>query len=452
MPEGLEKEVSKQDTADLLAYLTAHEAVSKKLVGNAPAEIAVSDSSLTLPATRCFIYGNDLTLEHQFQNIGYWHSEHDHVVWKVRLEQATEFDVYLDYACADDSAGNRLVIDGIDPAIHVKVAGTGGWEHYALIKLGKVKLNSGPGRITVRPDGPVKAALLDLRTIYFVPVGGTPKTPGQAAPRDAGELAELILAEVTPRAIREDSVKQAVPRAADVVRAMTTTIPVNDAKEEYRRIPWIWRVAIAAARRDDAKALGELIDLSLPQLGGPLRDWQAVVLGGGVINGLSLEGKWPGKRLAELRRDNPEIEKRWTETLKLAHAMADNEKVPHGTRYDALRIVALDDWARAEPRLATYLAKSTSAELQQGAVSGLVDVDDPAAIALLLKSMPDLTAGNRKFALAGLLRTKGRITVLLDAVEGGSTKPEWLDKEHREALLKHQDETIRSRAAKVLDR
>ncbi len=34
--------------------------------------------------------------------------------------------------------------------------------------------------------------------------------------------------------------------------------------------------------------------------------------------------------------------------------MADAEKTPTGTRYDALRIVALDDWKRAEPRLTKY--------------------------------------------------------------------------------------------------
>ena len=57
--------------------------------------------------------------------------------------------------------------------------------------------------------------------------------------------------------------------------------------------------------------------------------------------------------------------------------MADDEKVPTGTRYDALRIVALDSWKDAEPRLTKYLAKSANAELQQGAVSGLMDVEDP---------------------------------------------------------------------------
>jgi hypothetical protein len=130
--------------------------------------------------------------------------------------------------------------------------------------------------------------------------------------------------------------------------------------------------------------------------------------------------------------------------------MADDEKVPTGTRYDALRIVALDDWKRAEPRLTKYLAKTANAELQQGSVSGLVDVEDAGAAAVLVKALPDLTAGNRNFALAGLVRTPARANALLDAIEKGTAKAEWLPKEHREALLNHADESVRTRAAKLL--
>ncbi|MCI0705590.1 MAG: c-type cytochrome [Planctomycetia bacterium] len=450
MPEGLEKEITKQDAADLLAYLTASEPQPKKLSGNAPTEIAMSDNALTLPATKCFIYGTDITLEHQFQNIGYWHGEYDHIVWKVRLEKAAEFDVYLDYACANDSAGNLFAIDGVMPVIRGKVAGTGGWDKYKLVKLGTVKLPAGVGRITFRPDGSVKGALLDLRTLYLVPVGAQPKIPGSDKPLSPAEIAKLILDDKTPTDRRNALVKEAIPQAPDVIRAMTVDLPANDVKEEYRRIPWIWRVAIAAGRTNDAKVLAGLLELSIPKKGEKLRDWQAVVLGGGVINGLSLEGKWPGKRLAEFIRDNPELEKRWADCLKQSHTMADDEKVPTGTRYDALRIVALDDWKLAEPRLAKYLVKTAHAELQQGAVSGLVDVEDAGATTLLVKALPDLTAGNRKFAIAGLLRTPARATALLDAVEKGSAKLEWLEKDHRETLLKHPDEAIRTRAAKLL--
>jgi len=72
-----------------------------------------------------------------------------------------------------------------------------------------------------------------------------------------------------------------------------------DTPREYERIPDIWRPAIAAGKRNDAAELKRLLDLSLPKADEPLRHWQAVVIGGGIINGLSMEGVWPGRRITE---------------------------------------------------------------------------------------------------------------------------------------------------------
>jgi putative heme-binding domain-containing protein len=290
-----------------------------------------------------------------------------------------------------------------------------------------------------------KQEMADL--IAYLTAADPPKSDKPLSP---AELAKLILDDATPKDRREALVSEAVPRAVDVLRAMTADLPPDDPKEEYRRIPWVWRVSIAAGRGNDPAVLRGLLETSLPKPGEPLRDWQAVVLGGGVINGLSLENIWPGRRLAELMTGHPELAKRWAEALKLAHVMADAEKVPTGTRYDALRMVALDGWDAAVPRLVKYLAKSAHAELQMGAVSGLVDVEKPEVTDLLVKALPDLTAGNRKLAVAGLLRTPERSNALLDALEKGSARPEWVEKEHREKLLKHPDEAVRKRAAKVL--
>ncbi|MEO2090945.1 MAG: hypothetical protein ABGY75_15805, partial [Gemmataceae bacterium] len=292
---------------------------------------------------------------------------------------------------------------------------------------------------------------LDLRTVYLVQVGSQPKQPDSVESKlPPAELAKLILDDQTPKDRRERCVTAAVAHAPNVIRAMTADLKAGDTKEEYRRIPGIWRVAIAAGRADDAKTLRGLLDVSLPKVGDPLADWQAVVLGGGVINGLSLEGKWPAPRLAELIGKDMGLANRWAGGLKLSHAMADDETVPTGTRYDALRIMPLDDWKAAKPRLTKYLAKSAHAELQMGAVSGLVDVDHPEASTLLLQALPDLTAGNRTLAVAGLLRTPARTTALLDAIDKGDAKVEWLEKPHRAKLLEHPDRDIRSRAAKLL--
>jgi putative membrane-bound dehydrogenase-like protein len=435
MPEGLEKDISKQQMADLLAYLTATEAPAKRFPGNDPAEVVAVAGRLTLPATRAFIYGQTILFEPGFRNIGYWSGGHDHAVWKVRLDKPAALDVYLDYACASDSAGNKFALDGADPTLRGTVKGTGGWDRYTLLKLGTVKLPAGASRLTFRPDGPsIKGALLDLRTLHLVPVGSTPQQSTHAdSPTSPAELARLILDDATPKERREALVRAAVPHAADVVRALTAHLPA-DAREEYRRIPWVWRVAIAAGKANDADGLRKLLDASLPKHGEPLRDWQAVVLGGGVINGLSLEGVWPGRRLAELLKDQPELSRRWHAALKQAATMADATSVRTGTRYDALRMVALLGWDAAGSQLTKYLAKSANAELQMGAVSGLSDVEHSQTGPTLAKALPDLTPNNRKLAIDALLRTPDRAVALRRALEHGTAKADWLSAGQRRQL------------------
>src|SRR5262249_34427477 len=145
-------------------------------------------------------------------------------------------------------------------------------------------------------------------------------------------------------------------------------------KEEYRRIPWVWRVAIAAGRRNDAAELRKVLDVALPKADGALYDWQAVVLGGGGVNGIRLAGKWAGERLKDLREGSKDRSARWKRALEEASRMADNAKVPTGTRYDALRMIALDGWEKRGEQLKKYLAKGTHDELTMGAISGLSDL------------------------------------------------------------------------------
>ena len=129
--------------------------------------------------------------------------------------------------------------------------------------------------------------------------------------------------------------------AATVITKLLDGLAV-DTPKEYERIPDIWRPALAAGKRNDAAELKRLLDLSLPKADEPLRHWQAVVIGGGIINGLSMEGVWPERRIKELLKDDATMTKRWNRVLDLADKMADDEKVPAGTRYDALRILGAD--------------------------------------------------------------------------------------------------------------
>ncbi len=453
MPEGMEKDLSRQDLADLAAFL-AHLETPKQVAGNAPAVVAPDrDGRLALLAARCEIYGREIVFEEPFQNIGLWHSEHDRVVWKVRAGKEGRYDVHLDWACHPDAAGNAFVLDS-DPPLRGRVASTGGWDQYRRQKLGTITLKAGLQSLTFRPDGPmVRHALLDLRALHLVPAGAPFALPREEkpSPRTAEEIARRVLDESVPQAERQKLVNDNPALAADLVREMTKGLR-DDLKEEYRRIPWVWRVSVAAGRRNDAAQLRRLLAVSLPEAGRPLRDWQAVAIGGGVINGISLAGPWPGERVAEIIKGDEALMARWRRALELASPMADDEKVATGTRYDALRMLGVEPWKRRGAQLVRYLKRGTNAELQMGAVSGLADVRSPEATKALLAALPGLAPGNRNLALDGLLRDEARAAALLDAVGSGAVKRADLGEARVKRLLEHDSAPVRERARKLFGR
>jgi putative membrane-bound dehydrogenase-like protein len=423
MPEGFEGAfTTPQEMADLIAYLkqsAAAAAARRQFAGNTPATIKPDKSgTLMLPATRAEIFGSSIMLESEFQNIGYWHGQGDHVAWTVEVPRGGEFDVFFDYACEGASAGNTFAVDaGGGRAITGVVAGTGpDWTRYVQKKVGTLRLAAGRNRVVVRPDAAVRGALIDLRHVALAPPGTQPKWPvakRQAAAaassdglaRTPAAVAAVILDPSKSNAAREAAINANPQFAAELIVELTRDLAPDDAKTEYQRIPWIWRVAIAAGKRNDAPTLKKMLDASLPRKDEPLRDWQAVVVGGGIINGISQQGAWPGDRIAEIIGDDANLQSRWQRVVDLSSAMADNEKTPPGTRYDALRMLGVESWEKRGEQLEKYL-KHDNAELQMGAVSGLSDVKSPEAAKALEAALPALTENNRKLAEDGLKRER----------------------------------------------
>jgi putative heme-binding domain-containing protein len=408
MPEGLERDISAADAADLIAYLGATGPARKTIEGNRPLVVTPDyDGTLWLMAANAEIYGDDITFEQPHQNIGYWHGQNDHVAWQVEHPTGGEFEVILHWACANDSAENRFAIDGLEPTIVNFVGATGGYDRFHTVRLGHSTLRPGKSRVVVRPDGPLaKRHLMDLRGVYLVPLGvNFERALAGEAPTNG-------------------------PDAAVKIAKLLEGLPVGT-PAEYDRIPAIWEEAIAAGRRNNRNELVRVLDLSLPKQGEVLRDWQAVVIGGGVINGLSQQNEWPRERMTELLKLHPRLQPRWELTMELSLAMADDEAVKNGTRYDALRILGADGWDRGGVKLQEYLGKDVNAELQMGAVSGLVDIDSPAAASTLLAAMPHLHERNRRLAIEGMRRNEERRRMVADALESGALQSDLLTVEER---------------------
>jgi putative heme-binding domain-containing protein len=411
MPEGLDRDLLPSDAADLLAYMAANGPEAKRIEGNAPVVATPDyDGALWLMAANARIYGEEITYEGPFHNIGFWHGQNDYVAWQVKHPAGGEFEAYLHWACAEDAAGSRFVLEGGDAPLRGAINSTGGYDQYQTVSLGRIELAPGTTRIVLRPDGPLATAnLMDLRGVYLVPRGVSPERAiaGQAPPNR--------------------------PDAAEAIAKLLDGLAVGT-PAEYERIPAIWQEAIAAGRRNNAGELVRIVDLALPKEGEPLHDWQAVVIGGGVVNGVSSQGPWPGARIAELLDGFPQLKSRWERTIDLAADMADDEGVASGTRYDALRILGADAWDRRGAQLSKYLARDAHAELQMGAVSGAADMDSPRAAEALVAALPHLQEANRRLAVQGLLRTPERRHALVAAVESGPLYKDLLTAEELAAL------------------
>jgi len=170
MPEGLERDLTEQDMADLIAYFQGLSTPPKKFAGNQPQVVRPSsDGLLLLPATAAAIYGRDIAFEETFQNVGMWHAESDLVVWDFELDDDRRYEVLLDYACDNPSAGNHFQLDAQGANLQGQIRGTGGWDRYRKVRVGSLTLHKGKGQLTVRPAGPIQGALVDLRQIKLVP-------------------------------------------------------------------------------------------------------------------------------------------------------------------------------------------------------------------------------------------------------------------------------------------
>jgi putative heme-binding domain-containing protein len=173
MPDGIEKDLTPQDLADVISYLNQHGPPRRVFPGNEPQVVKPSvDGSLHLTAAVSEIYGEKIVFEEKYKNLGYWSSLQDHAMWRIDLPKAGEYEVWLDYACDEASAGNRFILQAGDQALAGRVPSTRNWDTYRRLRIGQLKLPSGPQQLSVRPEGTLRGALIDLREIHLVPVTG----------------------------------------------------------------------------------------------------------------------------------------------------------------------------------------------------------------------------------------------------------------------------------------
>lgn len=429
MPEGFEKDLTPQDVADLMAYFTLHAHRPKTFEGNTPAIAKpAGDGSILLRATQAEVFGNQIDFEPESKCIGNWHEQSDYVAWGISTDAEQEYEIYLEWASDDQSVGNVATIEGFDAPINAVIEGTGGYGKFNTKRIGRSRLQAGKNRIVVSSNGPMKSGpLMALRGIYLVHPEST--------------VEKALVDQVSADQATADNALDASEAVSKLLNGLAVG---SDA--EYERIPQIWEQAIAAGKRNRSEEIVRLLELSLPKPGEPLQDWQSVVIGGGIINGLSSQGIWPSARIAELIGENELLRARWIRTLQLAAAMVDDESTRLGTRYDALRILGADSFERVGNQIEKYLRADVEHDLQMGAISALSDIEDDASARPILAGFAGLHPANREIAFAALLRTEFRTDALFDALEAGGSPLISLTPAQATALCEAENSVIRRRA------
>lgn len=170
MPEGLEKDISSTELADVIAFVQSSGPPPKTFEGNRPEAVtADANGTLRLLATNAEIYGQTLVFEPQFKNLGYWGSVDDRAVWTINVAKPGKHSIRVNYACDNSTAGNEALFEVASQSVKAKIVGTGSWENYQTAILGELDLPAGQHRLTIRAMETLKNHLMDLKELRLVP-------------------------------------------------------------------------------------------------------------------------------------------------------------------------------------------------------------------------------------------------------------------------------------------
>lgn len=170
MPEGLERELSPQDAAALIAFIRTNIPIpARKTFPNNDPKVVQPDASgvLTLNPYDAEVYGPTIVIEDHHKNLGWWSSADDIVVWTLNVPKPGTYSVEWTYACDPQAAGNRVVVESLGKSLISAVEKTGGWEDYQTSRLGELELPAGEVRLTVKPASRPLPALGDVKSVVL---------------------------------------------------------------------------------------------------------------------------------------------------------------------------------------------------------------------------------------------------------------------------------------------
>lgn len=165
MPDGLEKDLTEQDLADVIAFVQSAGTPWKQFAGNQPQVVKTNNGQMELSSANAELYGPTIAFDGGTQAITGWTSVEDRLVWQLQVQGWGFWDVEFEYASADTTAGGELRVATRGRMMTSSVPGTGGDDHYRLWTAGAIELSPGNIMLTVSPEGELSSSLMQLKAI-----------------------------------------------------------------------------------------------------------------------------------------------------------------------------------------------------------------------------------------------------------------------------------------------
>jgi hypothetical protein len=87
----------------------------------------------------------------------------------MEVSTAGKYGVWLEWACAEESAGNSFTLEIGPKRLGGRVASTGNWDTYHRTQLAEIELQPGKQQVVFHSAGKISGSLIDLKSIELVP-------------------------------------------------------------------------------------------------------------------------------------------------------------------------------------------------------------------------------------------------------------------------------------------
>jgi mono/diheme cytochrome c family protein len=124
---------------------------------------------LKLSARLATTYGRELAYRPSLDILAPWRRENDVAEWQVAVSASGAYEVFVMLAADNASAGDKFLIETEGSRISGIVQSSGGYDQFREYRCGQISLRAGANRLVMRPDGPLKRELADVRALRLVP-------------------------------------------------------------------------------------------------------------------------------------------------------------------------------------------------------------------------------------------------------------------------------------------